>query len=198
MPSLRQPLKSAIVIAALTLVAVASCTGDATRVDGAVARAAAAVASRDPEALLEVLDERSRSALQSVYRARQQAAATIRESYPDEAQADALAELGDAATAESAADLFRMRCPDTCVATLGAPLGAPRSVREAGDLTVVTTVRDTELTLYRGKDGRYGLVWQTDAWIRERSRAAAELDLIQKNARAYATQRALRESAEAP
>ena len=160
-----------------------------------MARAAAAVASRDHAALLDMLDERARSALQSVYRARQQAAATIRESYPADARAAALAELGDAAVATSAVELFRARCPDACVAQLGAPLGAPRSVRVDGDLTLVTTVRNTELTLHRGKDGRYGLVWQTDALIRERSRAAAELDLIQKNARAYQAQRALRESA---
>jgi hypothetical protein len=198
MPSPRGRLKSAIVVAALAAAGLLSCTGDATRVDGAVARAAAAVASRDHAALLEMIDERARSALQSVYRTRQQAAATIRESYPVEAQAAALVELGDAATAESSVALFRMRCPEACVDQLGAPLGAPRTVREDGDLTRVTTVRDTELTLHRGKDGRYGLVWQTEALMRERTRAAAELDLIQKNARAYQAQRALRESSKAP
>ena len=198
MPSLRARLKSAIVVAALAPLGLLSCTGDATQVEGAVARAAAAVASRDHAALLEMIDERARSALQSVYRARQQAAATIRASYPVEARAAALAELGDAAEATSALALFQMRCPDACVTQLGDPLGAPRTVREEGDLTRVTTVRGSELSLHRGKDGRYGLVWQTDALMRERARASAELELIQKNARAYEAQRALREAAKTP
>jgi hypothetical protein len=188
-------LKSAIVFAALAAVAPLGCGADETRVEGAVSRAASAVASRDYDALFALIDERSRFALSSVYHARRQAADVIRESYPADARAQALAELGDAVGAQSPVELFRQRCPAACVSQLAAPLGAPRAVREDGEQTVVTTVRDTEFALHRGKDGRYGLVWQTDALVRERSRAAAELDLIQKNARAYKARQALQEPA---
>jgi hypothetical protein len=193
MPSLRGRLKSAIVFAALTAVAPLGCGADETRVEGAVSRVASAVASRDYDALFALIDERSRFALSSVYHARHQAADVIRASYPADARAQALTELGDAVGAQSPVELFRLRCPETCVSQLAAPLGAPRAVREDGEQTVVTTVRDTELALHRGKDGRYGLVWQTDALVRERSRAAAELDLIQKNARAYKARQALQD-----
>ncbi|MET0341996.1 MAG: hypothetical protein ABW252_13405 [Polyangiales bacterium] len=195
MPSRRDGLKSAIAFAALSAVAGAGCGGDPTRIEGAVSRAASAVASHDHAELFSLIDERARFSLASVHHARRQAAGIIRAEYPAEGREAALAELGDAALAETAVDLFRRRCPAACVAALGAPLAAPRTVSEQGDVTIVDTVRDTRITLHRGKDGRYGLVWQTDALIRERSRAAAELDLIQKNARAYQAQRALRSAA---
>jgi hypothetical protein len=46
--------------------------------------------------------------------------------------------------------------------------------------------------VYRGNDGQYGLVWNTEALRRENQRAFAELDLIKRNAATYAKQRTLR------
>jgi hypothetical protein len=168
-----------------------ACGGDASTVEGALARAASAVGARDHEALFSAIDQRSRFALSSVYNARKQAAKEIRASYPQEAQHVALAELGDAVDAESDVDLFRLRCADACLDAFAATLGAPTSVELDGKLATVTTVRGTKTLLYRGEDGKFGLVWETAALVRERTRAAAELDLIRKNGQQYRSQRAL-------
>jgi hypothetical protein len=170
----------------------AGCSGDPTTVEGALSQAASAVARSDYGDLFAVIDERSRFALSSVYFARKQAAQLIRDSYPKELQAAALQELGDGAQAESAVDLFRLRCDANCVQSFAAQLGAPDKTRVEGRLAVVQTVRGTTTELYRGDDGRYGLVWETAALARERTRSAAELDLIQKNAALYRSQRALK------
>jgi hypothetical protein len=168
-----------------------ACGGDAATVEGALARAASALGARDHEALFAVIDQRSRFALASVYNARKLAAKEIRASYPQEAQHVALAELGDAVDAESDADLFRLRCGDVCLDAFAAELGAPSSVQVDDRLATVTTVRGTQTQLYRGDDGKFGLVWETAALVRERTRAAAELDLIRKNGQQYRSQRAL-------
>jgi hypothetical protein len=169
-----------------------ACGGDPTTVEGALSHAASAVARGDYEDLFACIDERSRFALSSVYYARRRAAQLIRESYPKPAQASALGELGDAAQAESAVDLFRRRCDEACVQAFSAQLGAPRRVRSEGRLVTVETVRGTTAQLYRGDDGRYGLVWDTAALARERTRTAAELDLIQKNAALYNSHKLLK------
>ena len=178
-------------LAACVVSLLAACGGDPTTVAGAVSAAASAVGNRDHASLFPLLDERGRFALGATHRARHQAAALIRETYPEPERTTALAELGDAVTAATATDLFAQRCPDACLSELARSLGAPREVKVDGPLTRVTTVRGTELGLYRAEDGRYGIVWETDALVRERSRAAAELDLIQKNAAAYRAQHAL-------
>jgi len=179
------------VFSVIAILLAASCDSDDTTVEGALARAAAAVGARDHEALFRVIDQRSRFALASSYRARKAAAQEIRSHYPPEARANALAELGDAVDAESDSDLFRRRCGDACLDAFAAVLGAPSEVTLAERLATVKTVRGTEAQLYRGDDGRFGLVWETAALVRERARAAAELDLIQKNGQLYRSQRAL-------
>lgn len=178
----------------LTLVSVSlcqACGSDAKTVEGALSNAASAVGARDYEALFQALDERARFSLSSVYQARTLAAQVIRDNYPVEARASALAELGDAVHAKSSVALFRARCDDACLDALAASIGAPREVRIEDRIAIVQTVRGTETRLYRADDGRYGLVWDTDALMRERTRAAAELDLIQKNGEVYRSQRAL-------
>lgn len=175
----------------ITSFVVGACGGDATTVEGALARAASAVGARDHEALFAVIDQRSRFALASVYNARKLAAQEIRGSYPQEAQHVALAELGDAIDAKSDVDLFRLRCGDVCLDAFALVLGAPSSVELDDRLATVSTVRGTKTQLYRGEDGKYGLVWETAALVRERTRAAAELDLIRKNGQQYRSQQAL-------
>jgi hypothetical protein len=181
----------ACALAYLALLWTAACGADETTIEGALARAASAVGARDHEALYRVIDQRARFALASVYRARKLAAEEIRRHYPVEARAGALAELGDAVDADSDADLFRKRCGDTCLDAFAAVLGAPREVTFVDRVGTVKTVRGTETQLYRGDDGRFGLVWETAALVRERTRAAAELDLIQKNGQQYRAARAL-------
>jgi hypothetical protein len=178
---------------AIAIVFVAACGPDPHSVEGALATASAAVAARDHEALFQALDERARFSLGSIYFARKAAAAEIRASYPAEVQPGALRELGDAMQADSEVALFRLRCADDCLDTLAATLGAPRSVQVNGRISTVATVRGTETQLYRADDGRYGLVWDSAALVRERTRAAAELDLIKKNGAQYREQRALSE-----
>lgn len=181
----------ALLLAAIVGVSQPACGADPTTVEGALARTASAVGARDHVALFAALDQRARFALSSVYKARSLAAAEIRASYPPEAQASALAELGDAVQAKSDVDLFRLRCDDACLDGFASILGAPTAVQVEGRISTVKTVRGTEAQLYRDDAGSYGLVWETAALVRERTRAAAELDLIQKNGAQYRSQRAL-------
>jgi hypothetical protein len=139
------------------------------------------------------LDERARFALGSIHHSRSAAAREVRTNYPPDARESALRELGDALRVGGEAELFALRCGDACLDAFAESLGAPREVSVEGRISTVTTVRDTQAQLYRADDGRYGLVWESEALIRERTRAAAELDLIRKNAAQYRAQRALNE-----
>jgi len=168
-----------------------ACSPDPHEVEGAIARAVAAASDHDSEALFNALDQRERFAMAAVVKARKEAAGVIRTSYPPEAQAEALERLGDALQAETGVALLAMRCPDACMDALAARLSSPRNVRHRERTVEVETVRGERLELYRGDDGTYGLVWNTEAARRENSRAFAELDLIKRNAEMYAKQRAL-------
>jgi hypothetical protein len=161
-------------------------------VEGAIARASHAAASRDARSLFALLDQRARNALASTVKARQRAVAVIQKSYPAEARSEALAQLGDGAQAQDGAGLFALRCGDPCMEEFAERLSAPQQVTREGPLTVVQTVRGERLELFHGQDGWYGLVWNTEALQRENTRAFAELDLIRQNAALYEKQRALK------
>jgi hypothetical protein len=169
-----------------------ACGPDAREVDGAIASVVAAASKHDATRLFEAIDQRARFAMGGLVKARQKAAEVIRAHYPKEAQAQALADLGDAARVDSAAALFALRCNPACMDALAAKMASPKEVREEGDLAWVTTVRGEQLELFRGNDGRYGIVWNTESLKRESTRAYAELDLIEKNAELYQKQRALK------
>jgi len=169
-----------------------ACAPDAHQVEGAIARSEAAASSRDGEALFHSLDQRARFAMAGMVKARKRAAEIIRAGYPAEAQAEALARLGDALQVDKPEALFMLRCPERCMDDLAAVLAPPRSSQEHDRLVRVETIRGESVELYRADDGTYGLVWNSDALRRESSRSFAELDLIQRNADMYAKQRALR------
>ncbi|MFT3926024.1 MAG: hypothetical protein QM778_26005 [Myxococcales bacterium] len=168
------------------------CEPDAHQVEGAIARSEAAASNRDSQALFQSLDERARSALHGMVKARKRAADVIQTGYPKEAQAEALASLGDALQAESGEALFALRCPEACMDALAARLSPPRKVQEKDRLAQVETLRGEKVDLYRADDGTYGLVWNSEALRRESTRSFAELDLIKRNADMYAKQRALK------
>ncbi len=168
-----------------------ACGPDAREVDGAIASVIAAAEKRDAPKLFNSLDQRARFAMSGLIKARQKAAEVIQVSYPKEAQAQAFASLGDAYRADSATSLFALRCNDACMDALAAKMASPKEVVHEGDLARVVTVRGEQLELFRGNDGRYGLVWNTDSLKRESTRAYAELDLIEKNAELYKKKRAL-------
>lgn len=152
-----------------------------------------ATASRgDAAGLFQTLDQRARSAMYGLFKARQEAAGVIQEGYPEQAKAQALLSLGDAYRAESVEALFALRCPEACMDALAARMASPKDVTHEGDRVHVVTVRGEQLELFRGKDERYGLVWNTEALQRESARAYAELDLIRKNAAHYKKQQALK------
>jgi hypothetical protein len=165
---------------------------DPREVDGALGRAADALAQRDARGLFRVIDQRARHAMAAIADSRRAAAALIKKSYPPSTQAQALSELGDAANAKDAADLFRIRCPAACLDGLLNQLGAPVETHTDGVEVVVKTARGSELRLYRGSDTWYGLVWNTDALSRERNHAIAELEQIKRNAAVYRQQNELR------
>jgi hypothetical protein len=181
---------------ALACVFVGGCGSDPRDLDGALAKAAAALADDDPAELFKVIDQRARHAMVSIVNARHKAAEVIRASYPEADQARALAELGDAKDATDAAGLFAMRCAASCRQELAAKVGTPTEQHQDGDVTVVHTSRGGELRLFHGNDSWWGIVWNTEALARERTRASAELDLVQKNAVLYRQQKVLEGSAE--
>jgi len=170
----------------------AGCPPNLHEPEGALGLLAEGCASRDAKAIFPALDERARHSLDAVINARGTAKGVIQASYPTEARAEALAQLGDGARAGTGAQLFAMRCGAGCLAQLCEGVGAPASSRSEGDLTHVKTVRGAELTLYRAKDRRYGVVWRSEELMRERRRAFAELSSIEANGKVYSAQGALK------
>lgn len=162
---------------------------------GALAVAAQAIEAGDGRRLFLVIDQRSQFAMAAIQKARSQAAALIRADYPAELQAAALAQLGDAAVATDVADLFVRRCPRSCQHEIGALLGAPVHEKvvsgEAGPELEIDTATGTRVRLYKGKDGRYGLVFRRSELSDERDRAARELEQIEHNAAVYRKRKAL-------
>ncbi len=177
----------------LLVLAVVACGGgtDPRSVEGALGRAADALAQRDARELFRVIDQRARHALAAISESRRAAAALIQESYPAAARASAISELGDGAQAKDAADLFRMRCDAACLDGLSQQVGAPVETQTQGADVTVKTSRGSELRLHRGSDTWYGIVWNTDALSRERDRATAELDQVKANATVYRQQNEL-------
>lgn len=176
----------------LAVCAVLGCTpGDSRTIQGALGRAADAIAAQDAEKLYLVIDQRARFAIASIVKARARAAAIIRRDYPVDQQASALAQLGDALDA-SDVELFRRRCTSACFADLAAKVGAPVEEKVEGEEVVVRTTRGEQLRLYKGDDGRYGIAWNTQALARERQRAAAEEELVRNNAQTFVKRDALR------
>jgi hypothetical protein len=165
---------------------------DPRTVRGALDAAARALEERDGRALFRVIDQRARSAMASVVGDRREAAELIHADYPAPERTTALASLGDARDATDAADLFTRRCTEPCMAELASAVGAPVAERRHGASDVeVRTARGGRLHLHRGKNGWWGIVWNTAPLSDERTRAARELIQIQQNADVYRRRRAL-------
>lgn len=167
---------------------------DPRTVRGAIAAAAAAIEERDPARLFRLVDQRARHAMASIVTDRQEAKRLIAAQYPEEERAAALTALGDAANASSATELFALRCGEPCMTGLGAQLGAPQAEERTGDEVVVTTARGGTLHMHAGKDGHFGLVWNTPELVAERDRASRELLQIKENAAVYERRRTLEQA----
>jgi hypothetical protein len=165
---------------------------DPHSVRGALAASARALEVRDGRELYRIIDQRGRAAMIAIVHARREAARLIRSEYPDSERAAALTALGDARSAIDAADLFTQRCAEPCMSELAAAVGAPIAEHKVGgDEVEVQTTRGGRLRLHRGKDGWWGLVWNTQALSEERTRAARELIQIRHNATVYRRRRVL-------
>jgi hypothetical protein len=165
---------------------------DPRTIRGALDAAARALEAHDGRALFRIIDQRSRSAMASIVGDRREAARLIHADYPAPERRAALTSLGDAHSASDAADLFTRRCAKPCMAALASAVGAPLSERRTGDQDVeVRTARGHRLYLHRGKDGWWGIVWNTEPLSEERTRAARELVQIQQNADVYRRRRKL-------
>jgi hypothetical protein len=175
----------------LTAGFLAACGPDLTKPEGALGELAAGCANSDARSLFPALDQRSRDALISIAQARRLARDVILESYPEDARAEALAQLGDASTAASGTELFARRCDRSCVESLCQGVSAPATVEHDGGLALVRTVRGARIALYRARE-HYGVIWQPEALDRERKRAFAELSTIKANAKVYAQSKALK------
>jgi hypothetical protein len=169
----------------------AACGPDLSKPEGALGQLAQGCAAGEAREVYSALDERSRFALDAIAQARSKAKGVIAGAYPEEARAEALAQLGDASNTQTGRELFALRCDAACVEQLCHGVSAPASVALHGAQASVRTVRGAQITLYRAKE-HYGLVWQTELLARERRRAFAELSTIEANAKVYAQQKGLR------
>jgi hypothetical protein len=174
----------------LTAGLLAACGPDLTQPEGALGALASGCANGEAQALFPALDERSRSALKDIAGARRRAREVILASYPEEARAEALAQLGDTSSAATGAELFGRRCDRACVARLCNGVSAPAAVTHDGGLAAVRTLRGAHVILFR-EHQQYGVVWQTEELDRERKRAFAELSTINANAKVYARSKTL-------
>ena len=185
---------TSFILAAIQAVLVGCFDPDPRTVRGALGAAARALETRDGRALFRIIDQRTRSAMASVVGDRLEAAALIRRDYPEPERTRALASLGDAARVADAAALFASRCRQACMDALEAGVGAPTVERphgrDAQELEVETS-RGGRFVLRRGKDGWWGIVWNTAVYNAERTRAARELIQIEHNAEVYRRRRAL-------
>jgi hypothetical protein len=188
-------LRTTFIVAVITLVGGVALSGcfepDPHTVRGTLEIAARAVEAGDARALYEAIDRRSTDALGSIVKDRARAASVIRADYPAEERAAGLAELGDALDVKDAAELFAKRCKASCVAAIGAQLGAPTAQTARGDELEVKTTRGGSLRLHRAANGVFGIVWNTQALFDERRRAAHELIQIRANAAVYRKRQAL-------
>jgi hypothetical protein len=141
--------------------------------------------AREPKQLFRVIDERARHAMDSIVADGQRARTAIEADYPPQERSAALASLGHAARCQSAAELFAMRCGARCMDELAAQIGAPVEQQPQGDEVLVKTSRGGRLRMHLGSDTWWGLVWNTEALIRERDRAAEVRRQIQANAARY-------------
>jgi len=185
---------TSFILAAIQLGLLACFEPDPRTVRGALAAAARALEERDSRALFRIIDQRTRSAMASVVGDRLEAAALIRRDYPEPERTQALASLGDAALVGDPAGLFARRCPEACMAELAAAVGAPAEEHpgpKGSQELEVRTTRGGRLRLHRGKDGWWGIVWNTAAYNAERTRAARELIQIAHNAEVYRRRHAL-------
>lgn len=185
---------SSVLVVGLPFVCALGC-GDSSAnprsVRGALSAAASAIESQDALRLFRVIDQRARFAMASIVDSRKQAKQLIEADYPQNERAAALASLGDAAQANDAAALFALRCTGPCMQGLGAKIGAPSAEQRSGNEVEVRTARGVTLHMHAGKDGAFGLVWNTTELSDERDRAARELQQIRENAEVYRRRRAL-------
>ena len=175
------------------LLIILGCSGssDYDSVRGCLAASADALEARDPARVFEALDERSRFAMAAIVKARVAARALILADYPASERPKALSALGDAAEVETPVELFHKRCDATCMQRLADLVGAPKSEVAAGAEVVVTTVRGNTLHMHAGRNGRYGIVWNTQPLSDERAQASRELVQIRENAAVYRRRRDL-------
>lgn len=175
-----------------SLLCIVACfTPDPRSVDGALEYLAGAAHEGDKLKLFRGQDQLARHALDATVKMRNETARIIRDTYPTSAVPNALAELGDTLDVPTSQELFSRRCDAACVDWFSRNLGAAAAQQVTGALVTVRTIRDTTITLRKGTDGWYGVVWRTDEWVAERDRAARDLAQVQENARVYSARRRL-------
>lgn len=169
---------------------------DPRTVVGALDAAVRAVEAGDARRLFRLIDRRARAAMASIVADRREAAGLIASDYPAADRAAALASLGGVEQAVDAAGLFALRCTEACLRDFGSKLGAPvREIPQGPSELQVHTAPGAVLQLHRGRDGWWGLVWNTEALSHERDTAARELLQVKANAEVYRRRRALEQGA---
>lgn len=182
-----RPVKTWIFIPLSLGLLLQACTGepDPRTLPGMLEYAARAIERNDAPALFRVIDARSRHAMASIVADRRTAAELIRNHYPEDQRADALADLGSAANVADAAALFAERCTRDCMSDLASRIGAPLNQHQDGDELVVETPRGGTLRVTGGGEDWYGIVWRYDELDAERQRANQDRLLVEANARTY-------------
>ncbi len=163
---------------------------DETTVQGAMAAMADALERGAVRDVFRRLDQRTRHALHAIAEAGRKRAAIVRAEFPASEQVRELARIGDTDAPDGVA-LFERRCPSTCRAALRAQLGVVVERRARGEILRVRTSAGTWSEWRRGDDGRYGLLWHTEALERERNLVFQALRDTRRAAEHHRARRAL-------
>jgi hypothetical protein len=109
-------------------------------VRGALAASADALEAGDAERFFNLLDDRSRFAMQATVSIRREARQLIESTYPASEKTQAFAGLGDAGSVKDAQELFRRRCDSACLREFSELVGSPRE-----DLSAATRSRAAQM-----------------------------------------------------
>lgn len=179
--------------AALCAMFLASCNENLRTVDQMLGFAAAAIEANNSKALFRAIDERSRFAMDSIVSDRTKSSKIIMLEYPSDAKEVALAQLGDASTVESAAELFMLRCEETCMREFRSTISPRVAMKNVGDEILVLTDKGKEVRVFAGSSPKktYGIVWRLQELSEERTKANRDLRTITENAQIYRKRRDL-------
>jgi hypothetical protein len=161
-----------------------------TTPQGAYLRIAIALGSGTPGDGFAYLEEEAQVACHTIHGYARQAAAAIRDGYPEPERGRALARYQSLAEAADAPELWgRLAAERGWLGRLRRDLSGVSSVEVVGERATVVTARGTRYAFRRRPNGIWGLTLFTAALAAEARRLARDWDLIRQAAADYARAR---------